>query len=455
MASITLEELLAMETACDRDEIVDLRSLETVSNYDDHLMCPICRCPFVRPVRLQCDHVFCQKCLNSAITALAASRDDFTCPTCRTPTRGFYLNVPRLLVNMCDDIRVRCPFRDEGCSEIVPRGHVQSHVDKYCGYRLVDCPDNSCSKKTRKKDLSPEGRCLHELHRCLRCDDYIMEQDYEEHVKELCPSLKTNCPDCQTSVFRKALREHIDTCPEVIHPCAASKYGCPVKVKRAELMTHEKICPLIAMGPYFEAQNARLDSLELTIRHLQQRNEIFEDGIANIRSTLVQSSRALTEDDGPPSDVHTLPTSNPDIPRRRDSSNNQSQIDSSNLYTATTTNYLLSLHESLREEVGQLSHAITDLDARASMAIMNECLRLKEDMAHTNAAVGSMRMQVQWLMNPRLHQGQRTGARPNNAAGGNGTPAASASGPSTAAGPSTAFLRPRRLSDSGREGTKL
>ena len=199
------------------------------------------------------------------------------------------------------------------------------------------------------------------------------------------------------------------------------------------------------MGPYFEAQNARLDSLELTIRHLQQRNEIFEDGIANIRSTLVQSSRALAERESSPANSD---------PPRRESSSNQSQIDSSNLYTATTTNYLLSLHESLREEVGHLSHAITDLDARASMALMNECLRLKEDMAHTNAAVGSIRMQVQWLLNPRLQQSQRAGARPGNTNTGNGNPA-SASGPSSAAGPSTAFLRPRRLSDSGREGTKL
>ncbi|PYI06758.1 hypothetical protein BO78DRAFT_314892 [Aspergillus sclerotiicarbonarius CBS 121057] len=427
MTSITLDELLAMEATCDRDEVVDLRSLETVSSYDDHLMCPICHCPFVRPVRLQCDHVFCQKCLNSAITAFAANRDDFTCPTCRTPTRGVYLNVPRLLLNMCDDIKVRCPCRNEGCPEIMPRGHVQSHVDKYCGYRLMKCPDSSCNKKTRKKNLSPEGRCLHEPHRCLRCDEYIMEQDYE------------------TSVLRKALREHIDTCPEVVHPCTASKYGCPVKVKRADLATHEQTCPLIAMGPYFEAQNARLDSLELTIRHLQQRNEIFEDGIANIRSTLVQSSRALADQESSPANSD---------PPRQESSSNQSQIDSSNLYTATTTNYLLSLHESLREEVGQLSHAITDLDARASMALMNECLRLKEDMAHTNAAVGSIRMQVQWLLNPRLHQGQRAGARPSNTNTGNGNPA-STSGPSSAAGPSTAFLRPRRLSDSGREGTKL
>jgi hypothetical protein len=168
-----------MESSGDRDEIVDLRALEYVSSYDDHLMCAICHCPFIRPVRLECDHVFCQKCLNSAITTFAAGPDDFTCPTCRSPTRDVYLNVPRLLINMCDDVRVKCPFSSEGCKEIVPRGHVQAHVDKYCGYRLMDCPDTLCDKKTRKKDLSPDSKCMHELHQCSRCEEEVMEQDYE------------------------------------------------------------------------------------------------------------------------------------------------------------------------------------------------------------------------------------------------------------------------------------
>lgn len=176
---MNLEELLAMEANLERDEIVDLRSLDCVSSYDDHLMCPICHCPFIRPVRLQCDHVFCQKCLNSAITSFSAGRDEFTCPTCRTPTRDVYLNVPRLLINMCDDIRVKCPFWAEGCTEIVPRGHVQSHVDKYCNFRLMDCPNTLCDKQTRKKDLNSEGRCMHELHACTRCEEEVMEQDYE------------------------------------------------------------------------------------------------------------------------------------------------------------------------------------------------------------------------------------------------------------------------------------
>lgn len=177
---MNLEEFLEMElSSLKQDELVDLRALEYVSSYDDHLMCPICHCPFVRPVRLQCDHVFCQKCLNTAITSTGVDPEDFKCPSCRAPARDVFLDVPRLLVNMCGEIQVKCPFSEEGCKEIVPRGHVQTHVNKYCSYRLMDCPDPLCEKKTRKKDLHSDHKCMHELCRCSRCDGEVMEQDLE------------------------------------------------------------------------------------------------------------------------------------------------------------------------------------------------------------------------------------------------------------------------------------
>jgi hypothetical protein len=216
---------------------------------------------------------------------------------------------------------------------------------------------------------------------------------------------------------------------------------------------HEQSCPLVTMIPYFEVQNTRLNSLELSMRHLQQRNEIFEDGLANIRSTLVESARVgASASSGPPANAG----------REQASSRAETSVDdptdiSSSIFSSNATTYLLSLHESLREEVEQIKHNLTDLDARASMALMNECIRMKEDMAHTNAAVNSVRMQVQWLMNPRLH-GTRTGAVRANT--GTETPrspmaSSSAAGPSSTPVQPLGPIRPRRPSDSGREGTKL
>lgn len=160
-------------------EPVDLRSLEYVSNYDEHLMCPICHCPFIQPVRLQCDHIFCRKCLESAITSFGVdSEAAFTCPSCRAPTRDAFKSVPRLLINMCDEITVKCPYSSEGCQEVLPRAHVQSHVDKYCEYRLLECPGPSCDRKTRRKNFCAE-RCMHELRRCSLCEEEVMDQNYD------------------------------------------------------------------------------------------------------------------------------------------------------------------------------------------------------------------------------------------------------------------------------------
>jgi uncharacterized caspase-like protein len=202
------------------------------------------------------------------------------------------------------------------------------------------------------------------------------------------------------------------------------------------------------MGPYFEAQNTRLKSLESSMRHLQQRNEIFEDGLANIRSTLVESTRLSANSNS--GGQSTQSGREQQSSARVDVHSDDPADIAASVFSSNATTYLLSLHESLREEVSQLSHAITDLDARASMAIMNECLRIKEDIAHTNAAVNSVRMQVQWLMNPRLHQGARGGAVRTNT---DSEP--SAAGPSHTAGQPLGPLRPRRPSDGGREGTKL
>lgn len=129
-----------------------------------------------------------------------------------------------------------------------------------------------------------------------------------------------------------------------------------------------------------------------------------------------------------------------------------------------TTTYLLSIHESLREEVTQLSSAVADLDARASMSMMNENLRIREDMAHFTAGLNTVRMQVHMLMNSRL-QGQRSSVNPQGPSVANSAAAAAAgvgsmsiSGPSTGhgrmdPGPSPEHQRNRRLSDGG--GTKL
>lgn len=96
-----------------------------------------------------------------------------------------------------------------------------------------------------------------------------------------------------------------------------------------------------------------------------------------------------------------------------DDNNQFSQLQSpeADLYTPTSASpiqHLLSLHESLRDEVTRIAAALHDLDGRHSMLMLNENLRLKEDMAFLNAQVSGIGRQVAFL-SARVVGGMRQG----------------------------------------------
>ncbi|EFR02416.1 TRAF-type zinc finger protein [Nannizzia gypsea CBS 118893] len=449
------------------DNSIDLRALEAVSEYSKNLMCLVCHCPFITPTRLRCDHIFCRSCLDDCIKSSSdmnqfTQLSEFLCPTCRTPTNATYTTVPRLVVAMCDDILVRCPYHGEGCTETIQRSHAQVHVDKYCEYRWMPCPDAQCDKKIRKKDLGSEDRCLHTLVDCGKCGESVIELDFEEHTTDLCPQIEMTCPDCEEVYYKINQQEHKESCLQATVPCKASKYGCVARLLKAELKDHEDSCPLGRLGPYLESQAERLETMDSTIRQLKQQNSFLEDSIASLRSSLSQSTSRppsrvqLTSNPGPENASLPVPDLNRSASPSRDALASSPMISSSAPYHNNATTYLLSIHEALREEVLQLTSTVADLEARTNMSMMNDTLRVREDMAHLTAGLNTVRMQVHLLMNSRIHHNQRApmNTRPGSSSNGGGMDGASGQAriPS-ATGPEP--QRGRRPSDSGWEGTKL
>ena len=92
------------------------------------------------------------------------------------------------------------------------------------------------------------------------------------------------------------------------------------------------------------------------------------------------------------------------------------------------------------------------LDAKASMMIMNANLTIKEDLSHTNAAIAGMRMQLHWLISARLQNQQRVGVVGTQRSG---EGLGSTSGNNTAGPSGSVELPVRRLSDSNRQDPKL
>lgn len=297
-------------------------------------------------------------------------------------------------------------------------------MNKYCAYAEVKCPSESCLLTVLRKDLD-EQRCLHNVMKCEDCESSFMERDLEIHRSRHCEVGKASCPDCNAQVLLRDLVGHIECCPDATFPCNAAEYGCDFVARRETLNEHLKTCPLAKFVPFLRLQNERLEAHEAALKHLRHRNSILETSFSTIQETLSPSTNLI------------------DTPSSSAAGSDTGPFDS-------TTHHLLCLHESLREEVSRVSAAVSEVDARASMMVMNESLRIKEDLSHANAAIGNMRMQLHWLMSARLQNQQRV-AMIRAQSSGDGL------GSSTDAGGSSGSveLPVRRLSDSTRQDTKL
>ena len=354
---------------------VDFRAVEYVGSYDPNLMCPICHCPFVSPVQLICKHVFCQRCVDQAMRY--QDEGSGRCPACRATINSTSITpLPKILNQILDNVLVRCPLRSQGCREEMPRARLQNHLEKYCLFYEVRCPYEECCAKVQRKDAE-EGRCLHSFVECEDCKSSMMRKDLQHHCASKCNVRKAVCPYCENQTPVCDLDAHIEGCPYLILPCTAASYGCDFKDSRKELDDHLKGCSLAKLVPFLKSQNDRLEAHESALKDLRQRNSVLEASFANIRDTLCDSANL--------SDVST---------------SSASTLDPG--FSDSTTHHLLSLHESLRDEINRVSDALREADARLSLSFMNESLRMKEDFAHSNAAIGGMRMQLHWLMNARL-----------------------------------------------------
>ncbi|KAH0556911.1 hypothetical protein GP486_005300 [Trichoglossum hirsutum] len=400
----------------------------------------------------KCDHIFCGDCLNTAL------KTSLTCPVDRGPLSsetsaldiqrepaegapdlsllrglrkgGSVMDVPNAILNMVDELRVKCPNNAAGCNVETARCDVQRHVNKDCGYMKVPCPSEACGLKIRRKDL--EARCLHEVVTCDACETDMMEVDLKAH-RAICPKLSLACPHCAAEILRCHLYNHVSECPEASVTCAGASLGCSYGSKRRQMQAHSSTCPYVIFAPFLKSQNDRMRALEDENKLLKRKIDLlYPPGIMAAQENSDQDVQspfpnfAANPGTSEPPILDLSGPTHPDLPP-----------------FSSPTHHLLSLHESLRTEVDHLAANISDLEAKQSMMLMNESLRTNEELAGIRAAIGAIRMQVQWLLSQRL-QSSHQAARPNAVAG-------PSRGGSSNASTSTA----RRLSDTTRQDVKL
>ena len=333
--------------------------------------------------------------------------------------------MPKILDRMLDDMMVRCPLKDEGCNVQIQRCEVQQHIDKMCAHLEVECPAEDCMLSIPRKDAE-EQRCLHGMVHCEDCYKLFMERDLECHRSLHCEASRTSCPDCKTHVLLRDIGDHVDRCPDAIFPCTAAEYGCDFIARRAALDQHSRTCALAKLVPFLQKQNEQLHTHEAALKSLRHRNSILETSFSSFQETLSASANMV------------------DAPSASASASDAGPFDS-------TAHHLLCVQESLREEVSRVQAALSEVDARTTMSVMNESLRVKEDISHMNAAIGSMRLQLHWLVSARLQNQQRVALVRNQSERG---VEAGASSPAEG-GRGDVDLANGRLNDSTRQEPKL
>jgi hypothetical protein len=226
--------------------------------------------------------------------------------------------------------------------------------------------------------------------------------------------------------------------------------GCKFIAERAAVVSHEATCAMATMAPHFREQQARIERNEARLEPLTRKVGILEDGLSSITSYLYpangnDASFPVTD---PLDSNSTAPT--PDFRLSPVSPENESGSAPAPPPFDSQVHHLLTLHDSLREEVSRIANALTDLDGRTNMMIINESQRSKDEMLHVNAAISNMRMHLQWVVSATLQQRSRNPATASASGSGSGGGATRASqAGATVQGPF------RRLSDSNRQDTKL
>ena len=107
----------------------------------EDVLCSVCTEPFLEPTMHQsCGNVFCTSCICSLDS----------CPLCRSPLKDKLQDVPRMVKNRLNALKIYCP----ACQATIERGNLQQHLQA-CAAEISKCAASPmCSWCGPRSDLA-------------------------------------------------------------------------------------------------------------------------------------------------------------------------------------------------------------------------------------------------------------------------------------------------------------
>jgi hypothetical protein len=146
----------------------------------------------------------------------ATSRGCLVCPAAvdpRGPDAATAYKKDFLLMSMDDGV-YPCFHDDEGCAFEGTRQALDRHIRDGCDYRFTACPEASCRRNLRAKDLDEHRRVACPAYKaCSECHENIRKDDEDKHMRdaheERCPDRLVRCRLCDNIMPWKRFRQHL------------------------------------------------------------------------------------------------------------------------------------------------------------------------------------------------------------------------------------------------------
>lgn len=168
------------------------------------------------------------------------------CPFCMSERAEF--KPDDLLQEKTNAAKILCPYKHEGCHWMGEIRHLSKHLRADCVYAIQDCP-YLCGVRTERESI-------------------------QRHL-EICKVFNTplQCQKCSQAYPRNS--SHQDECPEVTLHCP---YRCGAQLKRGEIASHLKLCPMLRIKP-------RKDHTD----------QVHHDWTSNEETTLLMTAKKLLQ----------------------------------------------------------------------------------------------------------------------------------------------------------------
>lgn len=215
------------------------------------LQCCICLCLLDTPLSCKMGHLFCAPC----VTRLLGVEGKGQCPECRASITADSLARALFVEKAIRSLKVFCKYRFAlrndsslnvnedplGCKDILTLETRDSH-EAQCQYRFVLCPLR-CSADVciRANAVSQHVLdCPHRMLKCRYCEQEFRAKELGMHEDSHCMQAPETCTDCKMTIRRSDIEAHESECPERVVSCHFEREGCKERLKRKELLGHDK-----------------------------------------------------------------------------------------------------------------------------------------------------------------------------------------------------------------------